>query len=351
MTFQTKSLLPAFAVMLILAGACGRPARPAKSPWLTMGTYASVSVPGQDRALLPRFSEICRSVMAKVERTLSIYDPESELSKLNAAAGESEIRVSPLTQDLLRISSNYWTLTEHMFDPTVGPLMELWGFKGDLPAEAPGPLEIATALEATGYNHVRVSKENAKLTAPGVTLDLGGIAKGYAVDLCYSALIEEGARHALINLGGNMRSLGLARPDSTGPAGLWKVGVRNPFDPDGLLGALSLENGRAVATSGNYERFVTIGTNNYAHIMDPRSGRPVQGMAGVTVLTSSAAKADVMSTALFIAGLDSAGALIRKAGDCEALLVPDRRPLEVWITPGFAEHFEPASGITPKYLH
>jgi thiamine biosynthesis lipoprotein len=126
------------------------------------------------------------------------------------------------------------------------------------------------------------------------------------------------------------------------------VGVRNPLATSELIGTLTLTNGHAVATSGNYERFVTIGGRRYAHVLDPRTGKPVEGMAGVTVVARSAAEADAMSTALFVTGTNGAATILAGLPGCEALWVPDRRPLELVVTPGFRALFTPRRDIASR---
>jgi thiamine biosynthesis lipoprotein ApbE len=127
--------------------------------------------------------------------------------------------------------------------------------------------------------------------------------------------------------------------------------VRHPFQADAIMGKMRLEDGMAVATSGHYERFVTIDGVRYAHIMDPRTGCPVQGMAGVTVVAPTAAEADVLSTTLFILGPEKGMDLLAQTGSrAEALFVPDRQPLEIQVTPGMAALFDPLPGMSVRVL-
>ena len=188
-----------------------------------------------------------------------------------------------------------------------------------------------------GYRHVRLGPgATAYLEKAGLQLDLGGIAKGYAVDVAYDRLVGKGVDNAMVNLGGNIRCRGLARRGTP-----WRVGVRDPFDRETIVGVLRLTDGLAVATSGNYERFVTIAGERYAHILDPRTGYPVKGMAGVTVVAGSALEADAMSTSLFVLGMEEGLQVLGELESCEALFVPDEQPLSIYITPGFGRYFTP----------
>lgn len=324
------------SVALLPCG-CAPRERAVEEVWTTMGTFASVSVPSAERGDLPRHAEMVRRYFAEVEELASIFRPDSELSRLNNATVGTPIAVSPPLRDVLELALKYAALTDGAFDPTVGPILKLWGFHGGpVPGALPTEAQLSAVLAQTGFRNVVVTNSSATILVPGVQVDLGGIAKGYAVDAAYERLVASGATNILVNLGGNMRCGGLS-----GRRGPWRVGVRNPFDGEKLVGTLLLSDGLAVATSGNYERFVTIRGERYAHIIDPRTGYPVKGMAGVTVVSRSATEADAMSTSLFVLGPEGAGSAMRRTPGCEALLIPDVRPLRLLVTPGFGRYFSP----------
>jgi len=344
-------MLSGFTVM-VLATACNRTAPPpVERTWPTMGTFASITLRGDDAEHLPYYQAETRRCFDALNAGLSVYLPDSELSQFNKATGM--VTVTPSTYEVLQQTLYYAALSEGAFDPTVSPLIKMWGFSGGAtPSNLPSTTAIAEALSRTGYHHLKLSPPAPPLPlassplppAPllagfdqrGMSLDLGGIAKGFAVDAAYALLTARQPANTLINLGGNIRCHGMATP--TRP---WRIGVRNPFDNSQTLGALTMASGMAVATSGNYERFVTINGERYAHIIDPRTGSPVKGMAGVTVLSTNATETDAMSTALFVVGLEGAPALLAKLPGCHALLVPDRIPMEIWVSPGFRQRFTP----------
>ena len=216
-------------------------------------------------------------------------------------------------------------------------LVALWGFNGaEVPARAPSADAIEAALAVAGHGGLILADGTARLARAGMRVDLGAIAKGYAVDVCFEALQDAGIRNFMVNIGGNLRVSGQAR--HTRP---WKIGVRHPFEAGEVLGSLRLDPGMALATSGNYERFVTIEGERYAHIIDPRTGRPVTGMAGVTALASTATEADAMSTALFVAGPEAGRVLAAQRPALHALFVRDRQPFSILVTPGFRDVFSP----------
>ncbi|NQU40553.1 MAG: FAD:protein FMN transferase [Lentisphaerae bacterium] len=327
----------AIVLLCVLSLSCRRASPPLSEHWSTMGTFASVSVGAGRAEELAACVRQTKEVFEDLNQRLSTYVDASEISQLNDAAGGEPVALSTTTRDMLRLSIHYAEMSGGAFDVSVAPLMHLWGFRGGEPPVAlPEAVALERLLPLVDFRLIEQSATGARLPWPGMRIDLGGIAKGYAVDRGFEALEQAGHHDILVNLGGNMRAIG-----SPEPGRAWRVGVRNPFDLTALLGTVELADGWSLATSGNYEQFIEIGGTRYAHIMDPRTGAPVQGMAGVTLLSRRAVEADALSTALFVAGLVGAPAILALAPDSEALLVPDRQPLEIYMTPGFARHFTP----------
>jgi thiamine biosynthesis lipoprotein len=325
-------------VLVCLCG-CGPSEELAEKSWSVMGTFAAVSIPAGEKEHLEDYAGTCRGVLGELENTLSVFKPDSEISRLNRAAGQAPIEVSGSTRTMLELSLKYAGVSEGCFDVTVNPLVRLWGFgKKGVPARLPDEETIQSVLSNVGYRHLVLSDSTVYLDRAGMSVDLGGIAKGYAVDMCYDRLVESGAGDMIINLGGNIRCRGVP-----GSGRAWIIGVRNPFDSDVLVGRIHLPSGMATATSGNYERFVEIEGRTYAHIIDPRSGLPVSGMAGVTVVSPTAVEADAMSTALFVCGVEDGGKVLGGVPGTEALWIPDSQPVRVFVTRGFMEYFEPAA--------
>lgn len=340
---QRLSRIAGVSLLLLSAAGCSPTASPpadeppASETWTTMYTFAAVSVPARERERLAQYVDAARATFDDLEKKLNFYDPASELSQLNEAAGTNRLTVSAETADILRHVLRYGEISRGTFDPTVGPLMRLWGFGQEKSLEKPpDAATLQATLKAVGYRHIVLSNDTAYLDAPGVRVDLGGIVKGYAVDLVYEKLVRLGATNVMVNLGGNIRCTGLARPGK-----VWTVGVRNPFDREQVLGSVRLSGGMAVGTSGNYERFVTIGGKRYAHIMDPRTGYPVEGVAGVTVICKTGVDTEGMSKTFFVLGLREAGDILARVPDCHVLLIPDEQPIRILVSPGFAACFTP----------
>jgi len=307
-----------------------------------MGTIGSVSLPEADAARLDDAAARVTQVLRELERRFSAFQPDSELSRLNAQADRAPVRVSPELRALLGLAAEAAARSGGAFDVTVGPLMALWGFRQEpKPDRAPDGRQIRAALETVGWRHVVLSNDTVRFDRPGLRLDLGAAAKGYAVDRCCETLSAAGYSNALVNLGGNLRALGAAAPGRP-----WCLAVRHPMEPGRSIGTLELAGGQAVATSGDYERFVVIQGKRYAHIMDPRTGIPVRGMAGVTVVATTAAEADILSTTLFVLGLPAGARLLEDRPGCAALIVPDRQPLEIWA--GAALAFQPNPAVRDR---
>ena len=328
------------AILLLAAAGCARekPAPPPQSvQWLCMGTTAAVSAPAGQSARVQRLRETVGTAFAEIERDLSIFLTNSVLNAVNAAAGDpTPVPVNIHVAAVLRHALDVAKAGGGAFDPTVGPLMALWGFRSGSVTQAPAAAAIAETLERVGWRHVRLdltdpAAPTAALARPGMRLDLGGIAKGYAVDLAYDRLRAASETDFLINLGGNLRAHGVPGAGRTG----WGIGVRDPFHGDSILGTVQLREGEATATSGNYERFVVLDGVRYAHIIDPRSGRPVTGVAGVTVIAPTAMQADALSTTLFVLGPEAGLRLLATFPGCQALWVLDEQPVRTVASPGF----------------
>lgn len=306
-----------------------------RESWPCMGTRATLSARDADPREFAACVAAAKRMLKELESALSVFDSGSEISMLNRSAGGAPVRISPRTRAVLEMSVRYGELSGGLFDITVAPLVKAWGFAGGEPPEQPlDPAAVRDLLKVVGYRHLVLSNDTARLDAPGVSVNLGGIAKGYAVDVCCDELRKQcSLKDVMIDLGGNIRCGVAGRP--------WTVGVRNPFDPGGLVGAIELKPGMAVGTSGNYEQFHIIGGQRYAHIIDPLTGFPVQGMAGVTIVSTNAVDTEGISKPLFILGPERSQKFLADAGGRRALFIPDRQPIRLYMTPEFRECFSP----------
>jgi thiamine biosynthesis lipoprotein len=245
-----------------------------------------------------------------MENVLSSFLPESELAKLNAM-GKGCGNFSPLLVDMLKRSRQWYDITGGAFDVTIGPLIELWkrlAEKNKLPTSE----EIADAKSRVGMDLVRIEgKSRVCLEHDGMSITLGGIAKGAIMDRAAQVLKANDVPRGLVDAGGDVSSFG---------DGVFKVGIQDPSSPDKLFGVITLPAG-GVVTSGDYERFVTIQGKNYSHIIDPRTGRPADELVSVTIMGPDATNADALATAISVLGKERGIELMNRLPNFRAIIM------------------------------
>lgn len=302
-----------------------------------MDTLVTVTVYG------PRAAKNGRAALAEFQRLdelLSAFREASDVGRVNAAAGREAVRVSRETLDLVAESLRLAALSGGRFDPTIGPLVKLWGV-GDGRTTPPSPADVAKARQLVDYRRVMVDREGSRLylPLPGMALDLGGVAKGYAAEQAERLLRRRGVKSALIDAGGNIVAIGTrldGRP--------WRVGVRHPRKADEVLGVLSVAD-RTVVTSGDYERYFTYQGRRYHHILDPRTGYPAEGLESATIVAGSSTLADLLSTSVFVLG-PALGPEFAQRNGAAAIVVDGEGRISV--APGLKNAWQPASASPAK---
>ena len=293
--------------------------------WLVMGTELQVAVAPRCRGAGVCADEIAAAVadvraayeaVVAVDRLASLYREDSGLARLNRAAGSGPVRVESELFDLLGQAQRFTRLSDGAFDVTVAPLVRLWGFDRLEELRVPSPAAVRAARERVGADRVRLLPDGRVELAAGSEIDLGAIAKGWAVDRALETLQARGVQAALVNLGGNVGVLGT-------PPGraAWEVAVRHPRAGRAALGVLLLRGRAAAATSGDYERFFEAAGARYGHVIDPRTGWPVRGVVAATVVAPSATAADALSTATMVLGASAGLELIGRCTGAEGLTV------------------------------
>ncbi len=284
-----------------------------------MGTAVSVRIDGVASTAAHGHMDAAFGAIRAVDARFSNYQAESELSVLNASAADGAQPVSAEMAALLAEAMVWGKRSGGAFDCTVGPLVRAWGFfkrEGRIPA----PEDLAQARRVTGWGHLTFDEAARTLAfdALGVELDFGAIGKGYAVDRAMAVLRERGVANALVDAGGNFYAIGA-------PAGRphWRIGIRHPLRRDDLLADLEFADA-GIATSGGYENYFEAEGRRYVHIIDPRTGYPVEGMLSTTVLAPTATAADALSTATFVLGVEAGLALIEALPETECLFVSGR---------------------------
>ena len=252
-----------------------------------------------DGGMRERAGEILDAAEARirfVEAVASNWIDSSELSRLNAAPALERIPVSATLSAILKESQTVFALSGGAFDVTCRPLIVLWKEAGRI-GSVPDASAIEVARAASRWELASWVEDGLIKGEQSLCFDLGGVAKGFAIDEAVDVMMRLGAKGALVDIGGDLKTAGR----SSAPDGGWSVDVRDP-DSDGVVGTLQVSAGMAICTSGDYARYVTIGGARYSHILDPRSGMPVNAIPSVTVLGSSAMRVDAWATALAVYG-------------------------------------------------
>jgi thiamine biosynthesis lipoprotein len=319
-------------VVLILFFSCA-PLPPQREE--ALGTVCAVNLYGKGSRSV--YNEIF-SRFREIEERMSINKDGTEIDAINAVAGSAPVRVSEDVFEVIEKSLYYADISDGAFDPSVGVLVKLWGIGSDN-ARVPAQEEIDAVLPLINYRNVALDAEKRTvfLSQPGMTLDLGGIAKGYAADEAVKIIEKHRIRAALIDLGGNIFVYGMRSGKKS-----WRIGVQDPLgERDQGLGIIEVEGSATFVTSGVYERFLETGNKRYHHILSTRNGCPINnGLLSVTVIAKTSMDADALSTALFALGYEKGKALaesLATSHGVEALFVFEDKTVRG--TAGMLERF------------
>ncbi len=311
-------------LLLLLSGSLQRPRSHHETEFL-MDTVVSVTAygAGAEKAVESVFLRL-----REIDRKCSAHNPDSQLAKINAAPKDTPVAVDSDLYHLIRTALRFAETADGLFDMTLLPVSNLWGF-GTNSASVPAENALQAALQLTGCDQL-ILDDNAQTVTKrrdGVQLDLGGVAKGYASDEAVRILKEAGIQSAYLDLGGNVAVIGGM------PLSLWEslragqktrpftIGLQQPDAPRGtVLETITLSNG-FIVTSGDYERYFEQDGLRYHHILDPRTGHPADsGLRSVTIIAQSGLEADMLSTALFVAGKEEKPLLY---ASCDEIITVD----------------------------
>jgi len=308
---------------------------------LVMGTFARIVVIAEDLNTAKKCIETALAEIYKVDDLMSDYKSDSEISRINKDAAKTAVHLSQATYEVLQRSIEFSKLTDGAFDVTVGPLVDLFRAAKDKQL-LPGEDDISQAKSKVGFEKLKLDDKSktVQFAVEGMRLDLGGIAKGYAVDKAVEALQTSGAIGGMVDLGGDIRCFG-APPKGRNH---WLIGVQNPnLDEDigelNLVLKLKLANG-ASATSGDYQQFVLIEGRRYSHIIDRKTGASAQGLSSVTIIADNATDADALATAVSVMGSEKGLALIEKLPATEAIFITSQPEYEIIKTTGAEKYIK-----------
>ncbi|MCP4048071.1 MAG: FAD:protein FMN transferase [Gammaproteobacteria bacterium] len=279
-----------------------------------MGTEFAITVwaaAGREPAASKLIAEVFADI-TELEQQISSWLPNSETSKVNAAAGQAPVTISPELHELLTISIRWARRTEGAFDMTGGPLYELWG-EARKQNTLPSAEAIQSVMPVVGYQKVELTDDTVRLPTAEMKLGFGSVGKGYAADRAAEKLLAAGFTNFIIDAGGDLVVSG-QRGNTP-----WSVGIRHPRSNE-LLATTELTD-MAIATSGDYEQYLIADGKRLGHIIDPRNGWPVETVASVVVIAEKGADADALATGLFVLGPDKGLALTEKISSAEALFM------------------------------
>ena len=290
-----------------------------------LGTAVEIMAVGGEEAegaIAQGFAEISR-----IQEKMAWQNPNSDISRINNSAGGRPLNIGQEMFGFLERSLDLCYKTGGAFNIAVGPLSRLWDFDGET-GFVPIAEEIGRRLAWTDYKKIVLDDKNRSvaLLYSGMSLDLGGIAKGYAVDRAVEVLKSSGISAGVVNAGGDMRLFGPKPADK-----LWHIGIQHPRKTDEVLATFRITD-RAVVTSGDYERFFIKDEIRYHHILDPATGYPALGCRSVTVVADTAFLADAMATAVYVLGSVEGAELLKSRKDLEGMIVDTDGPK--FITPG-----------------
>ena len=318
------------SALLFLTGCSAESSpEPVQGTFFAMDTVMDFTIYGESGLI-----DQSESLIASLESLVSVTDANSELYAINqTGSGTLTGKASSLMEQALEICRR----TDGALDLSIYPIVRAWGFTtGNY--QVPDEAEIQALLPLVDYRKIQYDAATGTVTLlEGMEIDLGSVAKGYAGQLAAQMLREHGVQSALLNLGGNVQTVG-AKPDGSP----WQIGIKDPQGEDAMM-VLSVED-QAVVTSGGYERYFEQDGQTYWHIMDPSTGHPADsGLISVTIVGDEGVICDGLSTALFVMGLEKAADLWAQSGDFEAVFVTASG--EVYITMGLRDRF----ALTEQY--
>ncbi len=319
--------LAGLLILFIVVYGCGQ-RFPTKKEFL-MDTEVEIILPqGSEEDFTTAFNE-----MRRIEKLMDVYDPGSELSRINKLADKRAIKVSKEIFEVLKEALKYSRLTSGAFDMSIRPLCALWGERGKL-KEIPEVREIEERLPLVNYKNIILNEKNqtVEFRREGMALDLGGVAKGYALDCAIRVLKERGIKEALINAGGDIKVMGER---------VWKIGLQHPREENKVLAVIRLKD-QAIATSGDYQRYFIKEGKRYHHIINPETGYPADECMSATIIGPNATQADSLATGVFVLGPKEGMELIESLKDVEGIIIDSQG--KILLSSGLKEKLQ----ISPK---
>lgn len=318
-----RSAITVLALILLVAG-CSKPKTIQKTESI-MGTAVTITVVARSHEEGEAAIEAGMAELRRLDAMMSLYKDDSEITRVNLAAGKKPVKVSPEMIEVVEHAAEISKLSGGVFDVTIGPLVVLWQMRLK-EGKPPTDEEIARVRPLVNYKNIVIDKKASTifLKKPGMIMDFGGM-KGYTADRVASLFKKRGINNAIIAVAGDIWVLG-HREDGKP----WRIGVQHPREHDKTLAVLDLSD-KYISTSGDYERFVIKENKRYHHIIDPRTGKPSKGTISATLIGDTGAIIDPLAKVPFILGPDDGMKIVKKLG-AEAIIVDDQG--KVYMTEG-----------------
>jgi len=288
-----------------------------------MGNNFTITVVAENNATAQKHIEDAVKEIIRIEKLLTTFNPDSQTNLINENAGIRPVKVDQEVYDLIARSIAISKITQGAFDITYGGIdKNLWNFDKQMKA-LPSKEEALKMVHLINYRNVVLDPENTTvyLKEKGMRIGFGGIGKGYAAEMAKNTLIKNKVTSGIINASGDLSAWGL-QPDGRP----WRIGISNPDKPQDVFSYIDI-SGKAVATSGNYEKYIMIEGKKYSHTIDPKTGLPVSGIKSVTIISNNAEFADAMATPVAVMGIKAGLFLIDQIPDLYCIIIDDNNKI------------------------
>lgn len=314
-----------FILFILSCSLYGETDKPVTVRFPAMGTeFVFILYPPSEGMLEEDVRNLCEpaiSAIYRLEKHISHYLPDNDLARLNQSAGSGVLKVNNDLFEVIRWSKQYWECTEGAFDPSVGPLLDLWGFYRKNREDIPSDNEISETLKKVGMDKViiNIDEQSISLTVPGMRLDFGGIGKGLALDRAKTILKEQGIVSGILHAGtSSIVAIG-EPPNQPG----WKIGIRSPYNKNETIEEFLIKD-ESLSTSSVSEQFLERKGRKYGHIFNPKTGMPVDNsIVSSTVICKTATESDALSTSFFVLGVEKTKEYCKKFPDVKVFLVSE----------------------------
>lgn len=288
-----------------------------------MGNNFTITVVAPDNNIAQNYIEAAIAEIRRIEKLLTTFSNDSQTSKINENAGIQPVEVDKEVYGLIERSIAISKITQGAFDITYGSIdKSLWNFDKNM-TRLPSKEEALQRVHLINYNNVILDPDTTTvyLKEKGMRIGFGGIGKGYAAEMAKALLVKQGVTSGIINASGDLTAWGM-QPDGRP----WRIGISNPDRPQEVFSYMDI-SGKAVATSGNYEKYVMIGGKKYSHTIDPKTGLPISGIKSVTIISSNAEFADAMATPIAVMGIKAGLYLIDQIPDLYCIIIDDNNKI------------------------